>query len=122
MAPSFFGVRVTVAPSACAIEAFDAPMDDEVIVCDWPFECQLRTFPLNILLDVERRLAAFPLHVPSQEKSAAKALEADITAIWSATYDEYRGYAGERWLPEFRGHPRPASAGWAYRNCVARWL
>lgn len=23
--------------------------------------------------------------------------------IWSATHDEYRGYAGERWLPEFRG-------------------
>lgn len=23
--------------------------------------------------------------------------------IWSATHDEYRGYAGERWLPEYRG-------------------
>jgi len=23
--------------------------------------------------------------------------------IWSATHDEYRGYAGERWLPQFRG-------------------
>ncbi len=23
--------------------------------------------------------------------------------VWSATHDEYRGYAGERWLPEFRG-------------------
>ena len=23
--------------------------------------------------------------------------------IWSATYDEYRGYAGERFLPELRG-------------------
>lgn len=23
--------------------------------------------------------------------------------IWSATHDEYRGYAGERWLAQFRG-------------------
>ncbi|RWK66832.1 DUF1419 domain-containing protein [Mesorhizobium sp.] len=23
--------------------------------------------------------------------------------IWSATHDDYRGYAGERWLPEHRG-------------------
>jgi hypothetical protein len=23
--------------------------------------------------------------------------------IWSATHDEYRGYASDRWLPEFRG-------------------
>lgn len=29
--------------------------------------------------------------------------EERIEHIWSATHDEYRGYAGERWLPEFRG-------------------
>ena len=23
--------------------------------------------------------------------------------IWSATHDEYRGFAGDRWLPQFRG-------------------
>lgn len=29
--------------------------------------------------------------------------EERLEHIWSATHDEYRGYAGERWLPEFRG-------------------
>ncbi|WP_133675254.1 hypothetical protein [Aquamicrobium defluvii] len=65
---------------AIEITHYVSPSFKHKSTCDWPFECQLRTFPLNILLDVERRLAAFPLHVPSQEKSAAKALEADITA------------------------------------------
>ncbi|MFC3721997.1 DUF1419 domain-containing protein [Neoaquamicrobium sediminum] len=29
--------------------------------------------------------------------------EERLEHIWSATHDEYRGYAGERWLPEYRG-------------------
>lgn len=29
--------------------------------------------------------------------------EERLEHIWSATHDEYRGYAGEHWLPEFRG-------------------
>ena len=29
--------------------------------------------------------------------------EERLEHIWSATHDDYRGYAGERWLPEFRG-------------------
>jgi hypothetical protein len=29
--------------------------------------------------------------------------EERIEHIWSATHDEYRGYAGERWLPAHRG-------------------
>ena len=83
--PSFLGVRVTFAPSAWAIETFDTPTDDEAIFCDWPFECQARTFPLDILMDVERPLAALPLHVPSHEKSAAKTFEVDTTAATVAT-------------------------------------
>jgi hypothetical protein len=29
--------------------------------------------------------------------------EERLEHIWSATHDDYRGYAGERWLPEHRG-------------------
>ena len=29
--------------------------------------------------------------------------EERLEHIWSATHDEYRGYAGERFLPEHRG-------------------
>ncbi|RWI63229.1 MAG: DUF1419 domain-containing protein [Mesorhizobium sp.] len=29
--------------------------------------------------------------------------EERIEHIWSSTHDDYRGYAGERWLPEHRG-------------------
>lgn len=29
--------------------------------------------------------------------------EERLEHIWSATHDDYRGYAGERWLPEDRG-------------------
>lgn len=33
----------------------------------------------------------------------ATTYEERLEHIWSSTHDEYRGYAGERWLPEFRG-------------------
>lgn len=33
----------------------------------------------------------------------AMTLEERLEHIWSATHDAYRGYADDRWLPEFRG-------------------
>ena len=40
-----------------------------------------------------------------RESSPVKAMthEERLEHIWSATHDDYRGYAGERWLPEHRG-------------------
>lgn len=43
--------------------------------------------------------------IVERESWPIKALthEERLEHIWSATHDDYRGYAGERWLPEFRG-------------------
>lgn len=43
--------------------------------------------------------------IVERESWPVKAMSHDerIEHIWSATHDEYRGYAGERWLPEHRG-------------------
>ncbi|MEO8685383.1 MAG: DUF1419 domain-containing protein [Devosia sp.] len=43
--------------------------------------------------------------IVERESRPVKAMthEERLEHIWSATHDEYRGYAGERWLPEHRG-------------------
>lgn len=43
--------------------------------------------------------------IVERETRPVKAMthEERLEHIWSVTHDEYRGYAGERWLPEFRG-------------------
>lgn len=43
--------------------------------------------------------------IVERESRPARAMtrEERIEHIWSSTHDDYRGYAGERWLPEHRG-------------------
>ncbi|RUW96671.1 DUF1419 domain-containing protein [Mesorhizobium sp. M2A.F.Ca.ET.037.01.1.1] len=43
--------------------------------------------------------------IVERESSPVKAMThaERLEHIWSATHDDYRGYAGERWLPEHRG-------------------
>jgi len=55
---------------------------------------------LQIRSPVEMRAA-----IVERESRPVKAMshEECLEHIWSATHDEYRGYAGERFLPRFRG-------------------
>ncbi|WP_157016869.1 DUF1419 domain-containing protein [Mesorhizobium xinjiangense] len=39
--------------------------------------------------------------------------EERIEHIWSSTHDEYRGYAGELWMPEHRGKRTVLFYGWS---------
>lgn len=56
-------------------------------------------------LDVARSPIAMRAAIVARETWPAKAMtyEERIEHIWSATHDDYRGYADERWMPEQRG-------------------
>ncbi|KQZ99919.1 hypothetical protein ASD64_14015 [Mesorhizobium sp. Root157] len=56
-------------------------------------------------LNVARSPAAMRDAIVERESWPVKATthEERIEHIWSATHDDYRGYAGERWMPEYRG-------------------
>ncbi|KQU95474.1 hypothetical protein ASD12_23465 [Mesorhizobium sp. Root102] len=66
---------------------------------------RLRYFHGYCDLDVSRSAVEMRDTIIERESRAVRAMTRDerIEHIWSATHDEYRGYAGERWMPEHRG-------------------
>lgn len=66
---------------------------------------QVRYFHSYCDLNVARSPVDMRDAIVERESWPVRAMtrEERIEHIWSATHDEYRGYAGERWMPAHRG-------------------
>jgi len=66
---------------------------------------KFRYFHAYCDLDLVRSPVEMRDAIVERESWPAKAMthRERLEHIWSATHDEYRGYAGDRWLPEHRG-------------------
>lgn len=70
-----------------------------------PIDGRLRYFHGYCDLGVARSPVEMRDVIVERESRPVRAMtrEERLEHIWSATHDEYRGYAGEHWLPEHRG-------------------